>query len=576
MTAPSGLPWWAWRRARVRLDQWVRTIIGARPYAIRYGPREGAYVDFAARELVVDPLFTAHFSADGLALPQTWGVAHVDRLSTLQVLSARAQAYHEGGHVRFTDWPPLCGETHRWLVNSLEDARMERLTAAFYPPAGRDFRELGHRLWLRGMEGIGAMPDDTTALLNACLFARWDEHRLPDTASRLRLPEAVLSRWHDQILPLVQEAWIAPSCAEVSRIALAILERLGLAADDDSAAHRPLLPGMPVARGMRRADDRPDAPPLDAPPPDPGPDPDADDPLLAAEEPDADPSAGDLWMQPYHALEAEVRGDVARLAAELAVAAPDQLPVANARRGRFESRAHVRSRGRTPVVQPADEADAPEGLAIVLLIDGTSSMGGDPGGVTPDGGPVDPHGFAAGRMPAVRRAVLHIERACAGAGVPLAIGVARDQAQPSHRPSRSGTYEYEYYREPVVWIKTFATPAHAEGPRALIAGLYGDAQAEAVSRSLRQVQPLLLARPERIKLLIYIHDGAPTDETPAQVRATIEAVRRAGIGVIGLFIGDQGHLAKMEAIFGHDTVGVASGRELAPRLGRILKRYRSR
>ncbi len=575
MSGASGLPWWAWRRARVRLDQWVRTIIDDRPYAIRLGPGEGAFVDFAKRELVVDPQFTVHFTSDGLRLPQSWGAARVDRLSLLQVLAARAQAYHEGGHVRFTDWPVLRGETHRWLVNSLEDERMERLTAAYYLPAKRDFGELGQRFWLRGMDGIGATADPTTALLNACLFVRWDERRPPDQSSRLVLPAAVQALWTEQLVPLVQQAWSAASCAEVSRIALEILQLLRLDARDDSAPRRELLRVRPDVHGTRHADDVPDSAPPSGPlPRDLGPDPDAHDPLLSAERADWEPSAGDLWLQSYHELEADVRGDVQRLAAELHVATPDIEPVVNGRRGRFHSRAYVRSRGQTPVVQAADEADAPAGLALLLLIDGTGSMGGNPYGLAPHGGPLEPECFADGRMPAVRRAVLHIERACAHADVPLAIGFARDQAYPSHRPARGGVYEY--YREPVVWIKTFDTPPHAEGPRALIAGIYGDAQCEAVSRSLRQVQPLLLARPEPTKLIIYIHDGAPTDETPASVRATVEAVRRSGIGVIGLFIGDQADLPKMEAIFGHDTIGVATGRDLAPRLARILKRYRSR
>ncbi len=575
-TSVPGLHWWSWRRARERLDQWVRTIIDDRPYAIRFGPGEGAFVDFHAREIVVDPLFTHHFTPDGVRLPQVWGVAHVDRVGMLQVLTARAQAYHEAGHVRFTDWPPLMGTTHQWLVNSLEDERMERLTAAFFPPAARDFAELGHRFWLRGMEGIGAAPDEVTILLNACLFARWDERRPVGMPSRLHLPPGAQTRWDHEIAPLVREAWIAPSCAEVSRIAKEILLLLGLDAADSSAGARRLLPRGSETRGARHGDDLPDVAPMMpvSMPHDLGPEHDAADPLLGSPMADCDPSAGVLWMQPYHALEADVRGDIERLVAELRVATPDEEPVANDRRGRFHSRSYVRSRGATPVVHAVDEADAPDGMAIMLVIDGTSSMGGNPDGLATDGGPADRHSFAYGRMPAVRRAVLHLERACARAGVPLAVGFARDQAYPSHRPSRGDPYER--YRDPVEWIKRFDTPVNAEGPRALIAGMYGDAQAEAVSRSLRQVAPIIAARPEPTKLIIYIHDGEPTDETPMAVRTTVERVRRSGIGVIGLFIGDQRDLPKMQAIFGSDTIGVAAGDALAPRLGRILKRYRCR
>ena len=157
------------------------------------------------------------------------------------------------------------------------------------------------------------------------------------------------------------------------------------------------------------------------------------------------------------------------------------------------------------MVRAQDEADDPQGLAVVLLIDGTSSMGGSPGGVATDGGPAYPAGFAAGRMPHVRRAAMLFERACAALEVPLAIGFARDSAYPVH----TGTYGRVYLANPVVWIKRWDTPAHAEGPRALIAGMYGDATCEAVSRSLHIAQGELDRRNEAVKVMIYLHDGHP-------------------------------------------------------------------
>src|ERR671933_147639 len=100
--------------------------------------------------------------------------------------TGRALAYHEGGHVLWTDVVPVVGSVHGWLLNALEDERMERLTAASYAPAGRDFSELGTRLWLDGWKPVA---DRTTTLLNACLFARWD-HRRPDgTPSRIVIPD---------------------------------------------------------------------------------------------------------------------------------------------------------------------------------------------------------------------------------------------------------------------------------------------------------------------------------------------------------------------------------------------------
>ncbi len=70
-------------------------------------------------------------------------------------------------------------------------------------------------------------------------------------------------------------------------------------------------------------------------------------------------------------------------------------------------------------------------------------------------------------MPHVRRAAMLFERACAALEVPLAIGFARDSAYPVH----TGTRGRVYLANPVVWIKHWDTPAQAEGPRALIAGM---------------------------------------------------------------------------------------------------------
>ena len=591
MHAPASLPalagawlhWWQWNRARKRLDQWVRTLIGARPYTIRFALGQGSFVNFATREIVIEPNLPQSLAPDARTIPTTWGTSHVVRASTLEVLCARALAYHEAGHVLWTEVVPLAGSTHGWLTNALEDEREERLTAAYYAPAGRDFAELGRRMWRDG-SALGAKPvaDRTTTLLNACLYARWDHERPAGAPSRILIPGAAdAALWETAIYPLVEQAWVAPDTATVAAIAREILTRIGLPEDDATTRHghdgSDLLGGAAGdTRGERHADDPPIGSGgvviLDGPPADPGSDPDAGNALLDAGIADVDPSGAQLWMQPYHELQASVMGAVRRLASELRVASPDTEPVANNRRGRFDGRACVRSKGKTPVVRMQDEADDPHGLAIVLLIDGTSSMGGSPGGVTADGGPAYPAGFQAGRMPHVRRAAMLFERACAALDVPLAIGFARDSAYPVH----TGTYGRRSLATPVVWIKRWDTPAHAEGPRALIAGMYGDATCEAVSRSLRVAQGELDRRSEAVKVVMYLHDGLPEDESPEAVKATIDGLRRAkGTVILGLFLGDQAQLPRMQAIFGRDfTIGVEHLDHLPARLGRILTRYR--
>ncbi len=577
-TTGEWLTWWQWNRARTRLDQWVRTLIGARPYRVRFGLGEGSFVNFATREIVIEPAFSEHLTARAKVIPTTWGKHSVMRRGTLDVLCARALAFHEGGHVLFTDVVPLSGSMHKWLVNALEDARMERLTAAYYAPAGRDFAELGRRMWL---DGFDIAPDRTTTLLNACLFLRWDHARPPDVPSTIRFADAEdQALWAERILPLVQSAWCAPDTATVAAIALQILALIGVPHDDTTEHHDDGLLGSVDAMfgGERQPDDAPIPEGvilLDEPSSDDDVD-DADDTLLIdmldTGFADVDPSNGRLWMRPYHDLEASIVAKVRRLVAELRVAAPDTEPVPNNRRGRFDARACVRSKGTTPVVRPAEEADDPQGLALVLLIDGTSSMGGSPGGIAPDGGPASLISFNGGRMPHVREAAMLLERACAALEVPLTIGFARDSAYPVH----TGTFGRVVLRDPVVCIKRRETPPDAEGPRAMLAAMYGDATAEAVSRSLHLAQRELDRRSEMVKVVIYAHDGRPEDETAEAVRATIERLRRAkGTVIVGLFLGDQESLPAMQTIFGREhTVGIDDLNQLPARLGRLLAKYR--
>ncbi len=78
-------------------------------------------------------------------------------------------------------------------------------------------------------------------------------------------------------------------------------------------------------------------------------------------------------------------------------------------------------------------------------------------------------------------------------------------------------------------------------------------------------------------MLLYIHDGEPTDEQPEEVRTAVEETRRAGIVVVGLYIGEQSGLCRMEAIFGSRwTIGAENLPGLTLHLGRLLTRFRER
>ncbi len=589
----AGLSWWLWWRAQRRLQDWVRALIAARPYRIEYRTGAGSFVDFSQALLVVEPDMPARWTV-GQTLPTTWGAARITRLTQLQVLCARALAYHEAGHVLFTTAGVAAGGIHHTLTNILEDERMERLVAGYYPPAASDLYELGRRLWL---EGCAPSADRATRLLNAALYHRWDADRPAGAVSRLTLADPrEWEQWEEGIRPLVEQAWAAADTARVAALALRILALIGVPPSRPPAAFPGLLAGAGTGadqppRGERGAGDAPlppeargwgdpdtEARPVDGgsaagagAPTGSGHDPDAEG-LLTTEGADVDPSGGVLWLQPYENLERSVAPETRRLRDELAVPTPQAEAEPNRYRGRFDAHALVRSRGERPLVRPAREGPSPEGLAVLLVIDGTGSNGGHPGGVTADNRPANPAAFhdPQDRMPHVRRAAMVLQRACAGLGIPCAIAEACNGWRRVHAPHLPCVVA-----NPVTWLQRWDTDPHAEGPRALIAGLYGHAGSEEVSRSLEVCAAAFAPRPEGVKLLVYLHDGQPNDPI-ATIRATLARVRGQGITVVGLYIGPQTEVAWMEAIFDREwTIGVAALAELPARLGRLLTRFRA-
>lgn len=92
------------------------------------------------------------------------------------------------------------------------------------------------------------------------------------------------------------------------------------------------------------------------------------------------------------------------------------------------------------------------------------------------------------------------------------------------------------------------------------------------STSVHAAQAVLARRPEATRLILYLHDGVPTDEPAAMVSATVATVRRQGTLVV-MYVGPQEHLERLEGIFGAaDTLPVARLREVPQALGRVLQR----
>lgn len=563
--------WWHWKRAERALETWVRVLIGPRPYTIRYAPGKGSFVRFDTQEIVIDPTMVDGWNGSTW-LPLTWRGVRVAGIAGLQWRVARAMSRHEAGHVLFTGSYRIAGALHAWLTNAMEDERMERLTGAYYPPARADFVALA-----RVLAAHLPLPDPASQrredlLLNACLFHRWDVRRVEGTPSRYRFhTPADDTFWREQIRPLVEESWVAAHVERVGELAQEILHRIGIAAGAGIGGHILIALDDAPAHGERRPGDAPlhlDPSGTDAaccvPPSSMNID-DDEPPTL-----DADPSAGSLWPRPYTRLAAEVAGGTRRLLQVLHAPAPDIAMRRSASRGAFSARAYSRTLGERPLHVKRDEADDPSGLAIILLIDRTTSMGVPPEIDRITGEPDASFSDERQRITHARRAAMLFELTCTQAGIPLAIGYAGDRGVSVHTPPGSRVAFHRPDR-PVTWVRTFATPPQVEGPKALIAGLYGDSYNECVSAALRASQAMLQERRESTRLILFIHDGIPTDERPEAAAATVADVRKHGISVIGVYVGPQEQLAQLQAIFGSDhTIPVAELRDLPQRLGRIL------
>lgn len=589
--------WWEWARSLAALVMWVRTLIGpSRPYTIEFRPGKGSYVQSEAKLLVVDPTMVEQMGGAEL-LPFRWRRWTIRTIEQLQWHASRALARHEAAHILFTESWPIRGMTHGRLMNSLEDGRIERLLGKMYPWCWYDFLPLGQIAARSVARSISPLSTGARRILPICLLHRWDVLRPKGHPSLITFAnDEDRTLWEEQIRPLVEESWRAPTCARVGEIAAEILKILGVRESDSSLAGAIIIVigsddgFLPSGGGRSEGDealvlvlgdegesegeaagDGEDVTAIIVG--DPSSDSGIDsDPVP----PGADEGIDDtLWPQPYKTIEAEVIGDARRLARDLTPPSPNIDVRPSDAYGTFNVRQHVRTQGETPLLKQRDDAPDPSGLAVVLLVDRTSSMGNYPGMETPDGPRnrimfFDPDH----RMVHARKASMMIERACALAQppVPLAIGFAGNNIQLRHRLDRPDPRRFQ--RSPIAWIKHFNTPPQAETPRALLAGMYGDSDNEAVSRSLELAAKDLASRPERSRLIIYIHDGSPTDESPGEVKMTVDRLRSQGYHIVGLFVGSQYEYGKLAAIFGAEhTLGVEDLRKMPDRLAQLVKRY---
>lgn len=604
MSSSETMSWWYRANAKKGLESWIRPLIAPRPYTARYEVGQGSYMNFSSHEIVIDP--TAWDFMDVTKhLPLTWNGQHVDTLAKLQWRFARTAARHEAMHVLFSV-PPNCGGILHFLVNALEDEWMEELARFYYPAAWGDFVFRARLVTTYYPLPNPEESDRTNLLLNRCLYHRFDWKRPKGTPSRYRFQtEEDEQFWREQIRPLVEKAWRTNEDASRKDIAREILQMLDIPESTPLPKDGLMLSINPLDVGGERGED--DTRPFIIPgttikgpavidvkdditgktaSESPTSGEDAEIPPQYAlenlvtdndEVPAPLTATDELYLLPPYYLENQVRGEKSRLLRVLLAKTPDSGEDTSPSGGAFDVESYLRSDGeRSFRLFNEDEPDH-EGVAIALLIDMTGSMDGwdDKGGLDADGVFLPCFYKPYHRMTYARQVAMLFELVCPPAGITLLIGAAGDQGPLMHLATDASRWKYRLkLDQPVTWLRDRSTPRNSEVTRAAIAGLYGRYICERISSSLRVAERELAQCRAGTRLIIYIHDGMPTDEEERTIVSTLKDIRQQGTLVIAPYVGDQSDIDKLSSIFGAQwTLPIERLPDLSKRLGRLLLKY---
>ncbi len=291
-------------------------------------------------------------------------------------------------------------------------------------------------------------------------------------------------------------------------------------------------------------------------------------------------AADELYLLPPQYLESQVRGEKSRLLRVLLAKTPEAGEEVSPVGGEFDVEAYLRSDGARPFRLLNDAAPDHEGLAIALLIDTTGSMEGwvGAGGLDARGVFLPSFYHPSHRMTYARQVAMLFELVCPPAGIKLLIGAAGDYGWLIHLAAPPGDWRSAPIRskpdQPITWLRDRSTPRDSEVTRAAIAGLYGRYERERISASLRVAERELAELRAGTRLIVYIHDGMPTDEEETKIVSVLKDIRRKGTLVVAPYVGDQWDIANLSAIFGPQwTIPVPRLPDLSKRLGRLLLRY---
>ena len=525
-TASPKQTWWWWQRPRQRLIQWTKALLQGRRYTIKVEPyqhrgRPGTgYHDPKLRVIVVNPQFFAGEPVE------------------TQFQATQGILAHEVGHAFFTDaWPTEDDQqTLRWLVNALEDERMERAISIYYPGIAALIQLLGDLIY----QGTELLLDSTPAemALACCLSWRWAHSRAGESEMFERLgieDQDTIDPWHE-IKPLVEETWTADNTSQVIEIASEILAILEL---PEGYA----LPDLPIFQIVIGAgDDIPEELDGEALPfpvsafdgASPGQGTDFDERLIPT------PSGDDITQPaPYAELEAAAIPLARQLVDALKIPQPHVRPMPHEWRGRYSFRQEVRTPG-MPHLRRAGVGREKDDVVFYVLVDRSGSMGviNEP----------------------VRLALMTLYLAATELGLPLGMAYF-------------GEHSDGIIDDLVLEISPVCTRA-AEETKSLIAGFEGVTGAEYLDWGLTLAEKSLHHRPERRKVLLVIHDGEPVyrGKLGNDYQLSLERLRRLerqGIIPIGLYLGESCNMTQLEALF--PRLVITSGEGLPKKLGNMLR-----
>ena len=517
--------WWWWQNPRQRLIKWTKALLQGRRYTIKVEPYKHrgqpgtGYHNPKLRVIVVNPQFFA------------------DEIVETQFRATQGILAHEVGHAFFTDaWPTEDDQqTLRWLVNALEDERMERAISIYYPGIAALIRLIGDLIY----QGTELLLDSTPAemALACCLSWRWAHSRGGEAQMFERLgidDEEAIDLWHE-IKPRVEASWIAADTSRVIEIAREILAILEL---PEGYA----LPDLPIFQIVIGAgDDIPEERDAKALPfpvsafdgASPGQGTDFDDAAVPS------PRGDDITQPaPYTKLEEAASPLARQLVDALKIPQPYVRPLPHEWRGRYSFRQEVRTPA-MPHLRRAGIGREKDDVVFYVLVDRSGSMG-------------------VINKP-VRLALMTLYLAATELSIPLGMAYF-------------GEHSDGIIDDLVLEVSPVRARA-AEETKSLIAGFQGVTAAEFLDWGLALAEKTLRQRSERRKVLLVIHDGEPVyngrlgnDYTLSLAR--LRHLERQGITPIGLYLGESCNIAQLEALF--SRLVITSGDELPEKLGNVL------